>query len=56
MDPVGTGRGHVSDFLAELGEVGGEDGGGDADRQRHVELSLVKMLAADLAVCGATGN
>ena len=32
VDPVGAGGDHVAHLLAQAGEVGGEDGGGDADR------------------------
>ena len=35
MDPVGAGRVHGAHFLAEAREIGGEDGGGDADRLLH---------------------
>ncbi|MNN86455.1 hypothetical protein D3C81_2038790 [compost metagenome] len=31
VDPVGAGLGHAADFLAQAGEVGGQDGGGDAE-------------------------
>jgi hypothetical protein len=35
MDPVGTGRVHRAHLLAEAREIGGEDGGGNADRLLH---------------------
>ena len=36
MDPVSTGMIHSTDLLAELGEIGSEDRGGDDERARHV--------------------
>ena len=35
MDPVGAGGVDGPDFLAELGEIGGEDRRGDDERSRH---------------------
>jgi len=38
MDPVGAGRVDGAHLLAELGEVGGEDGRGDGERAMHRDL------------------
>src|SRR3546814_2095743 len=35
MDPVGAGLVNGTDFLAQAREIGGEDGGGDADGLLH---------------------
>ena len=35
MDPVGAGGVNRPDFLAELGEIGGEDRRGDDERSLH---------------------
>ena len=35
MDPVGAGGIDRADFLAELGEIGGEDRRGDNERALH---------------------
>ena len=46
MNPVGAGRHHLGGFLAEAGEVGGQQAGGDAGGGQfgHGEKSSVCVM------------
>ena len=45
MDPVGAGLIDRADFIAEVGEIGGEDRRGDAERARMTALGITPPWA-----------
>ena len=52
MHDVGAGGEHVVDFLAEFGEVGGKNAGGDPEGPGHGVLPKVNEKILPAAACG----